>query len=276
LKFLKDGEKMRYNFKIRATAFVLAIIFVVSFFLADLFRIQVVLRDEYASKKFSLSSVETPVSALRGEILDCNGQALVYNVKSNTIYIDASYFPKAKDQSKRNEIVLSLIKLLDEYEVPYNSSLPIELVEGSLVFVENSDSDKAYLYGKDYLNLNDYATEQNVYDALVEYYELGDLSTEEVLKIAGLYFRMTRADFSTINPFTVATDVPDEVVLILKEQSRFYEGVEIRVDTSRAYYDGTIAPHIVGFYDYINADEYKYRTEEYKQLLANTELTEED
>lgn len=267
---------MRYNFKMRATAFVLVIVFIVSFFLADLFRIQVVLRDEYSSKKFSLSSVETPVSALRGEILDCNGQALAYNVKSNTIYIDASYFPKAKDQAKRNEIVLSLIRLLDEYEVPYNASLPIELVDGNLKFVENSDGDKSYLYAKDYLNLNDYATEQNVYDALVEYYDLSELSTEEAIKVAGLYFRMTKADFSTINPFTVATDVPDEVVLIIKEQSRFYAGIEIRVDTSRAFYDGTIAPHIVGFYDYINAEEYKSKSEEYKQLLANTELTEEE
>ena len=268
--------KNTYNFKIRATAFVLVIVFVVSIFLADLFRIQVILRDEYASKRFSLSSVETQVSALRGEILDCNGQALVYNVKSNTIYIDASYFPKAKEQEKRNEIILSLIKLLDEYEVPYNASLPIENVDGELTFVEGSDGDKSYLFAKDYLNLNDYATPQNVYDALCEYYELGNLSQEYVLKIAGLYFRMTRADFSTINPFTVATDVPDETVLIIKEQSRFYEGIEIRVDSSRAYYDGTIAPHIIGFYDYINAEEYKNKSEEYKELLSNASLTEED
>ena len=122
--------KSNYSFKIRAAAFIAAVVFVISVFIGDLFRIQVIMRDEYASKKLSLSSVSNTVDAVRGEILDSNGTPLVYNVQSNTVYIDASYFPRSAQQEKRNEILLSLIKLFDENQVEYSHALPIELSEG--------------------------------------------------------------------------------------------------------------------------------------------------
>lgn len=266
--------KQKFNFKFRATAIVVVIAFIVSLFCADLFRIQIVEREKFASKKLSLSSTTSKIPAVRGEILDSSGRPLVYNAASNTVYFDASYFPSASQKDKRNSIVLSLIKLFESKGIEYSASLPIEFADGEFVFAEGSDSDKAYLISKDYLNLNTYATAQNCFDAIVEYYELEEFSKDEILKIASVYFAMKRADFSTYNPFTFAENVPDETVLILKEQSRFYEGVEIRVDTVRTYYDGTIAPHILGYYDFLNADEYKAVTEEYNQKLANGNLTD--
>lgn len=267
--------KSTYSLKMRATAFIVAVLVVISIFIADLFRIQVIMKDEYTSKNIYLSSATTRIDALRGEILDTNGTPLVYNVSSNTVYIDASYFPKASKIEERNEIILSLIKLFDSKGVEYNSSLPIDLSGSQIVYKENSDSDKKYLFKKDYLNLNSYASAQNCFDALSEYYSLSEMSVSDAIKVASVYFAMNKADFSTNNPFTLATDVSQEVVLILKEQSRFYRGIEARIDTERAYYDGTIAPHIIGFYDYLNADEYSAVTEEYKEATADTSLTDE-
>ncbi len=268
--------KQNFNFKLRATAFIAAIVFFVSVFCVDLFRIQVVEKDRYASKKLSLSSSTSKISAVRGEILDSSGKPLVYNVPSNTVYFDAAYFPKASAKEKRNEIVLSLIRLFESMDISYSAGLPIENSGGEFVFRENSESDKNYLISKDYLNLNVYATAQNCFDALVEYYSLENLSQEEALKTASVYFSMRKADFSTFNPFTFAENVPEEAILVLKEQSRFYEGVETRIDTVREYYDGTIAPHIVGFYDFLDADEYKSVTAQYNEKLKNTELSDEE
>ncbi len=264
------------SFKFRATAFIVAVVFAVSIFIADLFRIQVVDDDEYSSQSIYVSSANTQIDALRGEILDANGTALVYNVSTNSVYFDASYFPKSSQKEERNIIVLSLVNLFDKHSVEYTTRLPITLQGDKLVFTENSENDKKKLFGKDYLNLNSYATPQNCFDALCEYYSLEGMSVADAVKVASVYFAMVQADFSKVNPFTFAENVPNELVLILKEQSRFYQGVEIRVDTERAYYDGTIAPHIIGYYDYINADEYASVTEEYKKALENPNLTEEE
>lgn len=265
-----------YSYKIRATAFVVAILLVISIFIADLFRIQVINADEYASKNIYLSSATTKIDALRGEILDINGTPLVYNESSNTVYIDASYFPKASKIEERNEIILSLIRLFDSKAVEYNSTLPIQLVGNNIVFTENSNNDKNKLFAKDYLNLNRYATPQNVFDALCEYYSLENMSVADAIKVASVHFAMVKADFSKNNPFTIAENVPDEIILILKEQSRFYRGIETRIDTERAYYDGTIAPHIIGYYDYLNAEEYASVTEKYKESIKDENLTEEE
>lgn len=265
-----------YSYKIRATAFVVAILLVISIFIADLFRIQVINADEYASKNIYLSSATTKIDALRGEILDINGTPLVYNESSNTVYIDASYFPKASKIEERNEIILSLIRLFDSKAVEYNSTLPIQLVGSNIVFTENSNNDKNKLFAKDYLNLNRYATPRNVFDALCEYYSLENMSVADAIKVASVHFAMVKADFSKNNPFTIAENVPDEIILILKEQSRFYRGIETRIDTERAYYDGTIAPHIIGYYDYLNAEEYASVTEKYKEQLKDENLTEEE
>lgn len=265
-----------YSFKMRTTAFIVAVLFVISFFIADLFRIQIINRDEYDSKTISLSKASSEIEALRGEILDSNGKALVYNVRSNSIYIDASYFPSSSKKAERNEILLALVRLFEANQVEYKSSLPIVSVNGTITFVNDSESDKKYLFQKDYLNLNSYATAQNCFDALCEFYDFKDMTQDEILKVGGILFEMRKGDFSKSNPFTLAEDVSDDVVLVIKEQSRFYQGVEIRVDTGRAFYDGTIAPHIIGYYDSISAEEYAKVTEEYKEKLDDPTLTDEE
>ena len=264
-----------YSFKMRTTAFIVAVLLVVSIFIADLFRIQIIDRNEYKEQAISLSSASSEIDALRGEILDSNGQALVYNVRSNSVYIDASYFPSSSKKAERNEILLSLVRLFEQNGIEYKSSLPIVYSNGKFVFAEDSSKDKKYLIQKDYLNLNFYATAKNCYDALCEFYEFQNMTTEEILKVGGILFEMRKGDFSKSNPFTLAENVPDTLVALLKEQSRFYRGIEIRVDTGRAFYDGTIAPHIIGYYDYISADEYDRVTAEYKEKLKDETLTEE-
>lgn len=268
--------KGKYNFKMRSAALLAAVLFIISIFIADLFRIQVVKADEYSAKKIALSSANTKIQPLRGEILDRNGKPLVYNVRSNTVYIDASFFPSAKEKEKRNEILLALIRLFEQEGAEYNSSLPIEKQGDSFVFAENSAADKKYLIRKNYLNLNSYATAENCFDALKDFYALENMTDEEALKVAGVYFLMTKGEFSVNNPFTFAEKVPDGIVMIIKEQSRFYAGAEVRIDTEREFYDGTIAPHIIGIYDYIDADEYKRRNDEYKAALENPDLTEDE
>lgn len=267
---------MKYSFKVRALSVILAIVFFVSVFCIDLFKIQIIEKEKYVSKKFGLSSSTSKITAVRGEILDSSGIALAYNSSSNTVYFDASYFPKESKKQERNEIVSSLIRLFESKETEFASNLPIELSGSEFVFKADSQSDKSYLISKDYLNLNVYATAQNCFDALTEYYELENFSKEEALGIASVYFSMRKADFSKANPFTFAENVPEDIVLILKEQSRFYKGVEVKIDTVREYYDGTIAPHIVGYYDFLNADEYKAVTTQYNEKINSTELSDDE
>ena len=170
--------------------------------------------------------------------------------------------------------MLSLLKLLKKNDVEYNYDDFITVENGKIKYTENIATVRKKLFAKDYLNLNMYATAENCFDALCDYYELTDLSAEDAIMLATVYVAMTRADFSKNNPYTLAENVPTELVSHIKEQSRFYTGIEVRIDTNREYYDGEIAPHIIGYYDYINAEEYNAKTEEYKNALNDENLTE--
>ena len=265
-----------YSFKMRTTAFIVAVLFVISLFIADLFRIQVIDADEYSSQNIYYSSANTQIKAVRGEILDSTGKALVYSTQSNAIYIDASYFPSASKQEERNEIMLSLLTLFIRNDIEYNYADFITIENGEFKYTDGIATLRNKLFAKDYLNLNDYATEKNCFDALCDYYDLQDYSKEDALMLASVYVAMVNADFSKYNPYTIAVDVPTEIVSLIKEQSRFYRGVEARVDTNREYYDGEIAPHIIGYYDYINAEEYAAKSEEYQNAINDENLTEEE
>ena len=230
--------KGAYSFKMRTTAFIVAILFAISIFIADLFRIQIIDADEYSAKNIYYSTASTQIKAIRGEILDTNGQVLAYSTQSNTIYIDASFFPSESKKQERNTIMLSLLRLLKKDEVKYNFDDFLTIENGEIKYTENIATVRKKLFAKDYLNLNMYATAKNCFDALCDYYELNDLSQEDAIMLASVYVAMTRADFSKNNPFTLAEDVPTDMVAYIKEQSRFYSGIEVRVDTNREYYDG--------------------------------------
>ncbi len=161
--------KGAYSFKMRATAFIVAVLFVISLFIADLFRIQVIDADEYSSQNIYYSSANTQIKAIRGEILDSTGKSLVYSTQSNAIYIDASYFPSASKQEERNEILLSLLRLFKENEIRFNYADFMVIEDGKLKYTDGILSLKNKLFAKDYLNLNTYATAENCFDALCDY-----------------------------------------------------------------------------------------------------------
>ena len=163
-----------YSFKMRTTAFIVAVLFVISLFIADLFRIQVIDADEYSSQNIYYSSANTQIKAVRGEILDSTGKALVYSTQSNAIYIDASYFPSASKQEERNEIMLSLLTLFIRNDIEYNYADFITIENGEFKYTDGIATLRNKLFAKDYLNLNDYATAKNCFDALCDYYDLQD------------------------------------------------------------------------------------------------------
>ena len=159
--FLKTDEKGAANLdnkkqiRRRILIFTVSVLFIFSLFAVDLFRIQIVNAADYSTQRVALSETKSTIAASRGEILDCNGTPLVTNEQINSVVLNASYFPSTKEQDKRNEIILSLINLLESEGTAWNDNLPLVLnSDGSVSFKENADKDITYLKSKDVLYLN--------------------------------------------------------------------------------------------------------------------------
>ena len=140
-------------------------------FAGRLVQLQLVNGAQYAEQSQSISSASTRVEAARGEILDRNGNPLVTNRQGNSIVFTAEQFPADnKDEiEQRNEIVISLIELLESKGEKWIDNLPLIFdANGKIAFPEDRDSDVAYLKSDEILHVNSYATAQNCLDALIE------------------------------------------------------------------------------------------------------------
>lgn len=105
-------------------------------------------------------------------------------------------------------------------------------------------------------DLQNYATAQNCFDAMVEKYGLEGYDTETALKVGAIRYELTRLLFSIENPVTIADDVSDETVATIKEDRQDYLGADVQPVAYREYADSTLAPHILGTIRKINAEEY--------------------
>lgn len=232
-------------------------------FSIDLIRLQLIHGEEYRSERVAVNVKEASISAARGEIVDRYGTPLVEYYQGYSLVFDGAFFPTAKEQSERNKIILSLIRLLEKSGEEWNDTLPLEFDEsGNIIFSEDREADIKKIKSKALLDLNDYATAQNCFDALLDRYELREYPLEDARNIASVCLAMKEVGFGLRTPYTFAGDVSDLTVARIKENSVFYRGVDVEVVPYRRYTDGTIAPHIIGRVAAIDADEYAEKKDE--------------
>ena len=245
--------------KNRGNAAIAIICVVFAVFLVHLFRVQVIGTKEEAEAAASVVSVS--VSPIRGEILDRNGYPLVTNKQVNKIVFNYPTFPK--DYTQRNKIIIELIRLFRKNKVEWNDNLPIIInKKGKLVFDKDKPNEVSYLKSEAFLDLNYYADVEDCFNALVSKYKLEDYSLKDARNIASVYYSMVKTGFNTGRNYEFASEVSSALVSAIKERSDHFTGVDVQVSSERDYYDGTIAPHILGIVANISESEYESKKEE--------------
>lgn len=251
---IKENE-----YKIKAARHYVTVSIIVAFFVAFgviLFNAQILKGEEYALSGSTSVSTST-VKATRGDILDRNGVLLVGNRQGNTVIFDASEFPSLKEQKERNKIIISLIKLFEKNGAEWNDELPIVMDgNGNYAYAADSEHEIKVMLGRNLLDLNRYATADDCMKELINKFDLGGYSKADARKIASVCYQLKLYGFNTANPYRFAEDVDGKIVAYIKELSYFYKGVDVEIEAYREYYDGTLAPHILGMVGAIDAEEY--------------------
>lgn len=250
----KNKDKSRE----KVVIFVVVVIFTV--FLVNLFNIQIFESEE--QKDAAVVSVNVEVAPLRGEIYDCNGYPLVTNKQINTIVFNYLTFPSGSDSEGRNKVINSLIKLFNKHKIEWIDELPIVYKNGKLSFDEDKENEVSYLKSSAFLHLNYYADVEDCFSALVERYSLQNYSVKDARNIASVYYSMRKTGFNSSTPYVFASDVSQDVVSLIKENSDVYIGVDVEIKSEREYTDGTIAPHILGIVGSISQEEYENKKDD--------------
>ena len=183
---------------------------------------------EFDSKNDGATQVlRTVIKAPRGEILDRYGRQIAVNRDGYNIVFNKAY---VKDDL--NDVILTLVNLLEQADTQWNDELPISKTE-PYTFTEDGDTDQ--LIKK--LKLAHYATPQNCIDEMVEKYKLEDYSGDALRKIMGVRYSMDIKDFSVSYPYTFAEDIPSELMLKISESAFLLSGVTVEVVPFRQYTD---------------------------------------
>ncbi len=245
---------MPFKRKSQTQLTVLSVILIITviLFSARVYSIQIKNASKYTNKNDSAVSALTAVlKAPRGEILDCYGRRIAINRDGYNIV-----FNKAYVKDNLNDVILTLIKLLEKNSVEWMDELPLEK-KAPFSFVKDGDTQRLVKV----LELAHYASAENCFDEMVERYGLQKYSEDEKRKIMGVRYSMTITDFSVSYPYTFAEDIPTELMLKISESSFCLSGVTVEVVPFREYTDSSLAVNLIGTVGPIYAEDW----EEYKE-----------
>lgn len=265
----KIPAKIRETLKVRLIFLNITAVVLFLVLLIRLYNLQVLkAQEDYVATGSSVKTMQTRyMESARGEIYDRNGNLLAYNVQSYSIVMTNSALTATNAQ--KNEMIVKLLKILDEYGYEPEMSFAIEQDEnGKLVFNVSGNAElrfKKNAYGlqriSDLTEEQKNATAEEVYDFLkngsknVTMFSIPDeYPTDLALKV--MMFRYTLFNlYPQYTQFTVCSNVDERLIAIIMENAGELPGVEIKQQTSRVYNDSTYFAHILGYTGMMNEDE---------------------
>ncbi len=272
---------------LEARLFVLCVVIILLFsiLLQRIFILQVVNGEEYLDNYTLLIQKERITSGTRGSIYDRNGKLLAYNELSYSITIeDNGVYESTKEKNRlMNQELNTLVHMIEGKGDEVSNSFSIqEDTEGKYSFTVSGKALERFLadvYGHKKTDELKYDKELG-YDEgkasagqVMEYLEdkFGihvegkeyegkeeyDLYTpEEAYKIMFLRYAISQNSFQKYVLTTVAQDVSEETVAMVKENSDILQGVDVVEDSIRKYEDSIYFSHIIGYTGQISQAEY--------------------
>ena len=247
---MKYYYQKRKPFYKRFIALICILSITLACFSGKMVELQVVNADTYLAQADTSSHRTLTIHAARGEIIDRYGRPFVINREGFNIVFDAAYLPT----SSLNETILKLTRLLTDSDQKWTDKLPLKVTKP---YGFSDDMEHSIGVMKSKLELNDYATAENCFDAMVKKYKLEGYQKSEQRIIMGVRYSMDISDYSISLPFTFAEDVNTQTVEIVEENSMFLKGVMIKAATFREYPDPEIASHILGTVGLLTAEEWE-------------------
>ena len=161
---------------------------------------------------------------------------------------------------KINDILLSVIDVLDANKDEYVDSLPISKKNYKFTFKDSTDvtaREKAKAFKKKY-DISSSADGKKALRELASRYNLDKRYTyAEMRKIVGIRYELESRGLAYGSPVTIASDVSMETVSVLKENSNYYTNINVITSPFRNYVHGSLGSHFLGRVGVIYQEEYE-------------------
>lgn len=283
-------DKLIGFFTSRLTLFTLVFLILGGILTYRCFDLQIVHGEEYL-EDFVLQIEKTrDIASTRGNIYDRNGNIMAYNELAYSVKIEDVFESGKKKNANLNDTIMKLIRLIEKNGDQVNTDFKIVIDEdGEFAFSVEGTSLLRFIadvYGKKTIGelednmktatateIMEYLSRNSVYAfAIGEYEDPEDTksdfipgkgySKEDWLKLVTVRYAMNLTSYRKYIGTTVATDVSEETVAVIMENSEELPGVSIVEDTVRKYVDSMYFAHVMGYTGKISSEELTELNEE--------------
>lgn len=260
--------------------FPISLIFIALFgiLIYRLFVLQVVESDQIATENSREYTEVRERKSTRGSIYDCNGVLLAYNELSYSVtMVDTGEY---EDNAAMNDAIFKLLSIIEAHGGNLISDFGIQINEdGELEY--NVEGKSLLNFKRDAYSLSSTeeltqqmkdATAAELFDFLrydtginSPKFEISETYTqEEALSIMivryCLYMNRYKIREEYV-PITIATNISEESVAAIEENSDIMHGVEVVEETHRVYNESEYFSHILGYTGTISAQELEQKQE---------------
>lgn len=260
--------------------FPISLIFIALFgiLIHRLFVLQVVESEQIATENSREYTETREQKSTRGSIYDCNGVLLAYNELSYSVtMVDTGEY---EDNEAMNDAIFKMLSIIEAYGGNLISDFGIRLNEDDELEY-TVDSKSLLNFKRDAYSLSSTeeltqemkdATAKEVFDFLrydtginSPKFEISDKYTEEeALSIMIVRFRLYMNRYKIREeyvPITIATNISEEAVAAIEENSDIMHGIEVVEETHRVYNESEYFSHILGYTGTISTQELEEKKE---------------
>lgn len=267
-----------------------------AFLIHRVFVLQIVNGESYLQDFQMTIEKNRSIKATRGNIYDRNGKLLAYNELAYSVTIEDVYESGSSKNTSLNNTILKTINIIEQNGDNINADFNIQVNKfGEYEFTVDGNKLLRFLadvYGHTSIDDLEFKEENATAKEVMDYlcaknkYGIGKNRIEddsssftiglgytptEILKIATVRYNMSTNSFQKYIATTIATDVSNETVAVILENSDILNGVNISEDTIRKYNFSKYLSQILGYTGKIDQDELdKYQSATKKYDLNDT------
>ena len=238
-----------------------------------LFVLQIIKGEDYLNNFTLTIKKEISLPSARGNIYDRNGELLAYNELAYSVTIEDNYESSPDKNQLLNDVIIRTVNIIESCGDDVNNDFKIITDKyGKYEFAvsdtrllrfladvyghpkiddltreergSTADDVIAYLCGKDRYQIGkvSYDDENNK-----EFVPMEGYTPEEVLKIITVRYAMDTNSYQKYLSTVIASQVSDETVAAIMENSNELQGVSIAENMLRRYNDPQYFAHIIGY-----------------------------
>lgn len=241
----------------------------------NLFNLQIVHGEDYLNEYMQKTEKVIYTPGTRGNIFDRNGNVLAYNELAYSVAVqDTGAYQTAQE---RNAMLLRLVRILEKHGETVEGEFEVGLDEnGEMVYTTSSESARRRFL-RDYYNLTTAddldkdgknpsgITAREAFEGKFTEYRMDSivdengnpvvLSDETALNMVNIWYTMKLTEYRKYEQTTVATNVSDETVAEILENTANLQGVTIEESSVRVYNNSIYFEPLIGYIGKVQEDQ---------------------